>query len=217
MIKMQEDMVFIFTHAAAFTNFHRHSAADQIARGEVLHARGITLHKAFTFRIGQITALTACALCDKATRPVNTGRVELDEFHILNRKACAEDHGITIACAGMRGCCGEEHPSSAASCEDNGLRTETVQCTVIQFPSRHAAANAVFHNEVKREILDEELSIIAQRLTIKRVKHSVTRSVSRRAGALYRWAITHFCCMAAERTLINLALFIPRERHAPML
>lgn len=56
-----------------------------------------------------------------------------------------------------------------------------------------------------------------QRLLIQRVQHRVTGTVGRRAGALRGRAFAVLGGHAAERTLVDLALFGPRERHAVVL
>ena len=71
--------------------------------------------------------------------------------------------------------------------------------------------------QVEREILDEELGIVAQRLAIERVEDGVAGAVGGGAGALHRRAIAEFGHVAAERPLVDLALFGARERHAVML
>ena len=80
----------------------------------------------------------------------------------------------------------------------------------------HAAAGTVFHDQVDREVLDVELRIMLQRLLIERVQHGVARTVRRSTGALRR-ALAKARCHATERTLVNLALFGARKRHAVVL
>ncbi len=91
-----------------------------------------------------------------------------------------------------------------------------MQRAVIKFQSRDAAAGAVLHDQVEREILDKEVDGVFQRLAVERVKHGVAGAVSGGACALDRgFAIV--LGHAAEGALVDLAFFRPRERHAPML
>ena len=76
---------------------------------------------------------------------------------------------------------------------------------------------AVFHDQVKGEILDEEFRLVAQRLAIKRVQHGVPRAVGRRTGALRRRAIAEILHHAAERPLVDPPVLGARKRHAEML
>ena len=97
------------------------------------------------------------------------------------------------------------------------LRAEAVQRAVIKLPRGDAPAGAVLvHDEIKREILDEELGRVAQRLAIERVQDCVAGTVSRRAGALDR-AFAVILRHAAKGALIDLALFGAREGYAPVL
>ena len=79
-----------------------------------------------------------------------------------------------------------------------------------------AAARAVLHDQVDREVLDEELGRVLQRLLIQRVQHRVTGAVRRGAGALGD-AFAEVRRHAAERPLIDAAVFGARERHAVVL
>jgi hypothetical protein len=50
MVEVQVDVVLVLADAAAFADFHRHRARDDVARGEVLHAGRIALHEALALR-----------------------------------------------------------------------------------------------------------------------------------------------------------------------
>ncbi len=100
-IEVQEDVVLVRPHAAAFADFQRHRATDHIARREVFHRRRVTLHEALTIRIGKIAALPARAFGDQASGRENAGGVELYEFHVLQWQPGAQNHGIAIASAGV--------------------------------------------------------------------------------------------------------------------
>ena len=47
MLEVQEDIVLVRPATAPFAHLDRHCAADDVARGEVLGVRRITLHKPF--------------------------------------------------------------------------------------------------------------------------------------------------------------------------
>src|SRR6202048_5536655 len=97
MLEMQMDMVLLGTYPATLTNFDRLGAADHIARGQVLLARGILGHEPLTFAVGQIAALTARAFSDQDTRTVHAPRVKLDELHVLQRQSSAQSNAAAIA------------------------------------------------------------------------------------------------------------------------
>ena len=73
------------------------------------------------------------------------------------------------------------------------------------------------HDQVEREIFDEELRVVPQRLAVERVQDGVAGAVGGGAGALHRRAIAEIHHVAAERPLVDLAVFGARERHAVML
>ena len=88
---------------------------------------------------------------------------------------------------------------------------------VVHLDANDAAAAAFFiHDQVNGKIFDEEFGLVAQGLTIKRMEDRVPGAVGRGAGALGR-AFSVIRGHAAERALINLALFGTRKWHTPML
>ncbi len=88
---------------------------------------------------------------------------------------------------------------------------------VIQVPRHDAGAHTVGHDQVEREIFDEELRVVPERLAVKRVQDRVTGTVGSGTGALHSRAVAEILHVTAEGTLIDLALFGARERHAIML
>ena len=172
--KVQVDVILFRADTAAFADFHCHRARDNIAGCEVLGGRGVAFHEAFAFGIGQIPAFAARAFGDQAAGAIDAGRVELDKFHVLQRQAGAQHHRIAIACTGVGRRTGEESAAIAAGRQNNLLRAEAVQCAVIQFPGGHTAAGAfLIHDQVEREILDEELGLFLDALTVQCVQHGV--------------------------------------------
>ncbi len=203
--------------AAAFADLHGHGARDHVTGGEVLGVRGIALHEALALGVGQIAALAACALGDQAACAVNAGGVELDEFHVLQRQTRAQHHGVAVARAGVRGGGGEIGAAIAAGRQNGLLGAEAVQGAVVEFPGGDASAGAVLiHDQVEHEILDEELGRMAQGLAVQRMQDGVTGAVGGGAGALHR-AFAEIAGHAAKGALIDLAIFRPGERHAPVL
>src|SRR3546814_7139941 len=64
---------------------------------------------------------------------------------------------------------------------------------------------------VDREVFDEEVRIVLQRLLVERVQHSVAGTVRRGAGALHRRAFAHVLHVAAERALVDRAVGLDRK------
>ena len=105
----------------------------------------------------------------------------------------------------------------AAGGKNGGLRAEAMQRAVVELERDHAAAGAlVVHDQVDGEELDVEFRGVAQRLAVHGVQHGVAGAVGGGAGAL-RLALAVVQRHAAERPLIDLAVFGARERHAPVL
>ena len=216
MIQMQEAMIAFLAHAAAFADFRRHGTGHHVARCQILGAGRIALHETLALGIGEVTALTACAFGDQHARAVNAGGVELHEFHVLQWQAGAHHHAATVAGAGMGARGAVEHAPAAACRQHNGMTAEAMDRSVLHAQRDNTAAFAIFHDQIDREIFNEEVRVIFQRLLIERMQHGVTSTVSRGAGALHRRSGTHILHMTAERALIDLALFRTAEWHAGM-
>ncbi len=88
---------------------------------------------------------------------------------------------------------------------------------VIEVPRDDAGAHTVGHDEIEREIFDEELRVVFQALAVERVQDRVAGTVGGGAGALDRRTVAEILHVTAERALIDLAFFGTRERHAVVL
>ena len=82
------------------------------------------------------------------------------------------------------------------------MSAEPVQRAFRHVERDHAAALAVFHDEVEREVLDEEAGLVLQRLLIQRMQHGMAGAIGRGAGAL-RDALAEVRGHAAERPLVD--------------
>ena len=112
---------------------------------------------------------------------------------------------------------GEIGAAVAAGRQHRRLRPEAVDRAVVHLETDDAANGALgVADEVDGEIFDEELATRLQRLSVERVQHRVAGAVGGGAGAL-GGALAELRRHAAERTLIDLAGFGARERHAPMV
>ena len=217
MVEVKEDVVLMLADAAAFADLHRHRARYHVAAGEVLRRRSVALHEALAFAIGEIAPFAPRALGDQNARAINTGRVELDELHVLERKARAEHHCVAITGAGMRRGRAEIDPPIAAGRKHDRLSAEPVDRAVVESQRNHAATDAVLHDQVDREIFDEEVGVVLQALLVERVKHCVAGAVRGRASALGRRAFAHVLGHSAERALVDFALGRAAEGQADML
>ena len=143
--------------------------------------------------------------------------MKLNEFHILERQAGANDHGVAVAGAGVSAGAREVGAAIAARGDDRLLGADTVNAAILEAPSHDAAADAIIHDEVEREVLDEELGGMAQRLPIERVQHGMAGAVRGGASPERRGAIPEIGRHAAEGTLIDFSVLGAAERHAVML
>ena len=112
---------------------------------------------------------------------------------------------------------GEIDAAVAAGREHHRLRAEAVDRAVVEAQGDDAAAHAVLHDQVDREIFDEEVGVVLQALLVERVQHRVAGAVGGGAGALRRRALAHVLRHSAERALVDLALGGAAERQAGML
>src|SRR3546814_658473 len=114
----------------------------------------------------------------------------------------------------MRGGRGEIGAAVAAGRQHRALGAKQVQRALGEVQREHAAAGTVgVHDQVEREILDEELGVMRQRLLVQRVQDRVAGAVGGGAGALRGRAFAVLGRHAAERTLG--ARVPPGQRHPP--
>ena len=114
---------------------------------------------------------------------------------------------------------GEVGAAVAAGREHHRLAAEAVDRAVLKAQSDDAAAGARgrVHDQVEREIFDEEIGVVAKRLLIERVEHGVAGAVGGGAGALGGRPFAHILHHAAEGALVDPALRGAREGYAGML
>ena len=158
MVEVEEDVILLRPDAAAFADFDGHRAGNHVARGEILGRRRVTLHEALAFRIDEVGAFAARAFGDEHAGAVDAGGVELDEFHVLERQAGPQHHGIAIAGLGVRAGARGIGAAIAAGRQDRHLRGEAVDRAVVEIDGNNAAAVAVVvHDQIDGEIFNEEL------------------------------------------------------------
>jgi hypothetical protein len=86
MFEVQENVVGLRPAAAPFADLDCHCAARHVARGEVFGRRRVAFHEALALGIRHVAAFAARALGDQAAGAIDPGRMELDEFHVLQRQ-----------------------------------------------------------------------------------------------------------------------------------
>src|SRR6202034_4267206 len=103
MFEMQMNVVAKLAESAALANLDGHRTADHIARGQVLGIRRVAFHEALAVRVREISALAPRSFRDETAGAVDAGRVELYEFHVLQRQARTKHHAAAVARTGMGG------------------------------------------------------------------------------------------------------------------
>ena len=103
-VEVQVDVIPLLAHAAPFSNFHRHTAGNNVTRCEVLIGRRITLHEPLAFGVGEVTTFPARTLGNQTACAVNPCRVELHKFHILQRQTRTRGHTTAVTRTGVGRC-----------------------------------------------------------------------------------------------------------------
>lgn len=202
MAKLEVDVVLLGANTAALADLHGHGTGDDIAGGQILGSGGITLHKALTLGVQQVATLTTRALSDQAAGAVDTGRMELDELEILVGETGAGNHGHTVTCAGVGGCAGEVGAAVTTGSQDGVLGDEPVDGAVLLVVGNDTLADAVLHDQISSEELDEVLGVVAQRLAVESVQESVAGTVSSSAAAVGLATLAVLLGLTTESTLV---------------
>ena len=132
--QVQQHVVLVGTAAAAFAHLVCHCTCHDIAGCEVLNGRCVALHEALTVSVTENTAFTTSTLGDENAQASQAGRVELNEFHVLQGQACAQCDSHAVTGEGVRVGGGLEDLATTAGCEDHGLSLEDVNlagCQVV--------------------------------------------------------------------------------------
>ncbi|CAD6563468.1 hypothetical protein LMG24235_08715 [Paraburkholderia sabiae] len=212
--QVEQHVVLVRTDAAAFLDFLVHRARDEVARRQILQRRCIALHEALAVRVAQNAALAAHAFRDQHAGTGDARRVELPEFHVFERDACACSHAEAVARVDERIGRRREDPARAARGEQRGLAFEDVDVARFHFERGHAEHVAFgVADQVQRHPFDEERGLRRDVLLVQRVQQCVARTVSGSARALDR-LLAVVRRVAAERALVDRAVRVTVERHA---
>lgn len=154
---------------------------------------------------------------NEAASTVDTGWVELDELQILQRKAGTSDHSVAITRASVCTCAAEVGTSITTSRQNGLVGTETVEGTILHVQSNDTDTLAILHDQVKGEVLDEEVRVVTEGLAVEGVEESVTGTVSGSGASVRLTTLAEFQRLAAEGALVYLALLGSRERNTEVL
>ena len=217
MREVQEDVIASRSEAASLLDLLIDRAGDHVTGREVLDRGGVSLHEPFPVAVADHRALAAGAFGQEHAEPVQAGRVELEELHVLEWDAAPERHreAVTREGVGVRG--DPEHPAVAAGREQDRLRAEHVELTRRELVRHHPRGAAVVREqEVEAVELVEEANVPLHALLVQGLQDHVTRTVRGVAGAFHR-PLAVVRRVAAEAPLVDAALGRPVERQSPAL
>ena len=215
------DVVLVRSGTAALEHLENHRAGDDVAGREVLDGGGVALHEALAVGVAQDAALTSDGLRDEDAQTGETCRMELVEFHVLQRQTLAEDdaHAVAGQRVGVRR--GLVHTARAAGREDDRLGVEDVDLAGGQLVGDDAgrdllAVLVLGEADVEGVELVEELHVVLDAVLVQRLQDHVTGAVGGVAGTTHgRLAVV--AGVPTETTLVDLALGGPVEREAHLL
>jgi len=169
-------------------NLQENGPANDVAAGQVLDRRRVTLHEALALAVEQDAALAAHAFGDKDAQLVDARRVELEELHVFQRHAVAQADGRAVARQRMG--VGGHVPAAApaAGGEEDGLTVEDVQLAGGDLVGNDAAHRVPAANDVHHVELVEEVDPVFDALLVERLQDHVAGTVGGVAGAHDRLA-----------------------------
>ena len=124
--QVEQDVVLVRPGAAAVADLHRHVAGHHVARGQVLHRRGVALHEPLALGVAQDRAFTAGRLGQQDAEPGQAGGVELVELHVLQRQPAPPHDAHPVTGQGVRVRRRLEHLAETAGGQDDRLGVEDV-------------------------------------------------------------------------------------------
>ncbi len=93
------------------------------------------------------------------------------------------------------------------------MRSESVKSTVLHVEREDTDTLPILHEKVEGEVLDEKIGIMSKGLTVKGMKDRVTSPIGSSGTSVGLTAFSKFEGLTTEGSLVDLALFGPRERY----
>ena len=207
--QVQQHVVLVGTATAAFAHLVCHCTCHDIAGCEVLNGGCVALHEALTVSVTENTAFTTSTLGDENAQASQAGRVELNEFHVLQGQACTQCDSHAVTGEGVCVGGGLEDLATAAGCEDHGLSLEDVDLAGCQVVGDDAggAGLALFvldQDQVENVELVVELHIVTNAVLVEGLQNHVAGTVSCVACAAHS-SLTVVTGVTAEAALVNAA------------
>ena len=200
--ELEVDVVLLRSNTATLTDLKSHRTGDNVSGSKILGSRCVTLHESLTLGVQEVTSFTTRTLGDQATGTVDTSWVELNELEILVGQTGTGNHGHTITGTCVRRCAGEVSTAVTSSGQNGVLSDEPVDCTVLLVVGNDTLADAILHDQIGSEELDEVLGIMAQGLSVQSVEKGVSRSVSGSAASVGLPTLAVLLGLTTESTLV---------------
>mmetsp|Transcript_131730 Transcript_131730/g.294772 ORF Transcript_131730/g.294772 Transcript_131730/m.294772 type:complete len:486 (-) Transcript_131730:56-1513(-) len=214
-VQVEVDVVLVRAHAAALADLQCHRAAHHVARCEVLGSGCITRHEWLPLAVPQDAALAPATLGEEAACRENARGVELHELEVLHGQSSTACHGTAIPGASVGRSAGLVGPAEAAGGDDGGVGPEAVDGAVLHAECGAADALAIgAHDKVQGEVLHEEEAVELQSHAVEGVQDGMASAVSGGSAPVGLAPFAEFQALAAEGTLVDLALRSPREGQA---
>ena len=201
--ELKVDVVLVGANTTALADLKGHGAGHDVAGSKILGSWCVTLHEPFAFGVQEVTTLTTGALSDQTSSAVDTSGVELDELEILVGQTGTSNHSHTITSAGVCGCAAEVGTSVTSSSQNRVLCDEPVDRSVLLVVGNDTLADAILHDQIGGEVLDEVLGVVAKRLSVQGVKKSVAGSVSGSAATVGLSTLAVLLGLTSEGTLVT--------------
>lgn len=218
---VQEHVVAVGAGAATFRDLLHHATAHDVARREVFDRGGVPLHESLAGDVAKDRTLSARALGEEDAETCKARRVELEELHVLERKALAPDDADAVAGQRVGVRRRLEDLAESARREDDGLRVEDVQVArreVVGDDTGDLGRPVVLlhGDEVEHVVLVEEVDAELDAVLEERLQDHVPRAVGGVAGTA-DGGLAVVGGVAAEPTLVDLAFGRAVERQAHVL
>ncbi len=174
--------VRLAVHATPFVDLGLFRPGDDVAGRQLHLGLGVLVHEPLALAIVEQSALAAGCLGDENPVRVDAGRVELDEFHVLERQASTENHRKAVACVGVG--VRRDLPGArvATGRKQRRLGVEDVEPALLEVPRHQTHARAVLHDQLRHIELVVETDPVLHALLVERVQLRVPRAVGGIAG-----------------------------------
>lgn len=97
------------------------------------------------------------------------------------------------------------------------MRSESVQGTVFHVHGDDTDTFAILHQEIERKEFNEEIGVVAQRLTVESVQNGVTGTIGSGGASVGLTTFTELKRLSTKRSLVDFAFFSAGEGHTIVL